>query len=477
MKTAVVIGGGLSGLQCGVVLSRNGYRVVVLEKDASLGGCLQTFRRGGFRFDTGFHYVGGLGEGESLYPLFRYFDLLDLGWVRMDEDCVDEIVLDGESFHLPSSHERFLRVLSERFPSQRKGLEEYVSTLRGIGEHIADAFEGKLSPAFSQGAYPFLCEHISDPLLRKVLSGSSVKIHLDPEALPLYVFGQTNNSFIQSAWRLRGGGSEIVDHLAGEILSLGGEIHRGSPVVSIDASDGRVDCVRTESLEISSPDVVVSSMHPVVTMSLLSDGAVRNIYRSRISSLGNSFGVFTCNIVLKEGAMDYLGRNIVVHAEGSDPWKVDLEGTGCVMVHFYPETYPDGSARALDLLCPMDGASLSQWFGTKVGARGEDYLALKERKAQECISLVSGRLPRLRDAISKVYTSTPLTYMDYTGTPNGSAFGILKDYHNIMGTILSPRTPLSNLYLTGQSLNLHGVLGTSMTSILTCSAILGRRIL
>ena len=36
-----------------------------------------------------------------------------------------------------------------------------------------------------------------------------------------------------------------------------------------------------------------------------------------------------------------------------------------------------------------------------------------------------------------------------------------------------PITPLPGLYLTGQNLGLHGVLGVSYTAVRTCSVILG----
>jgi phytoene dehydrogenase-like protein len=66
MKTAIVIGSGLGGLEVALILLRHGYEVTVLEKGRQAGGCLQSFVRDGRRFDTGFHYVGGLGEGEPL---------------------------------------------------------------------------------------------------------------------------------------------------------------------------------------------------------------------------------------------------------------------------------------------------------------------------------------------------------------------------------------------------------------------------
>ena len=98
MSDAVVIGAGLGGLLSGVILSRAGYRVTVLEKGARPGGCLQTFTRDGLRFDTGFHSVAGLEEGGPLERIFRPLGLMDLPWEHVEE--TDEIVLNGVSHRL-----------------------------------------------------------------------------------------------------------------------------------------------------------------------------------------------------------------------------------------------------------------------------------------------------------------------------------------------------------------------------------------
>ena len=67
-----------------------------------------------------------------------------------------------------------------------------------------------------------------------------------------------------------------------------------------------------------------------------------------------------------------------------------------------------------------------------------------------------------------------MTYSAYTHTPQGSAYGIRKDFNNPLTTILSVRTPIPNLLLTGQNLMLHGVHGVTMTALQTCAAILGQ---
>ena len=38
----IIIGSGLGGLECGAILSKEGYNVCVLEKNELFGGCFQT---------------------------------------------------------------------------------------------------------------------------------------------------------------------------------------------------------------------------------------------------------------------------------------------------------------------------------------------------------------------------------------------------------------------------------------------------
>ena len=70
----IIIGGGLGGLSCGVMLSKEGLNVCVLEQHHTIGGCLQSFKRDGYTLDTGMHYVGSLSEGQIMHQYFKYFD-------------------------------------------------------------------------------------------------------------------------------------------------------------------------------------------------------------------------------------------------------------------------------------------------------------------------------------------------------------------------------------------------------------------
>ena len=97
----------------------------------------------------------------------------------------------------------------------------------------------------------------------------------------------------------------------------------------------------------------------------------------------------------------------------------------------------------------------------------------KKNKTEKLLDVAECQFPGLRKSIQSVYAATPLSYRDYLGTQDGSLYGIVKDYKDPIKTIVAPHTRLPNFYLTGQNLNLHGILGASITALATCTALLG----
>ena len=76
--------------------------------------------------------------------------------------------------------------------------------------------------------------------------------------------------------------------------------------------------------------------------------------------------------------------------------------------------------------------------------------------------------PDIRSCIKSVHSSTPLTLRDYNATPFGTMYGFQKNKNNPLRTYIHTKTNIKNLYLTGQSVNLHGVLGVTISALLTC---------
>ena len=472
----VIIGSGLGGLQCAYMLAKKGKNVCVLERATLLGGCIQSFQRKGQTFDTGFHYVGGLDEGQPLHTLFSYFDLMGLNWKKMDP-LFDEVNINGQSFFFAQGHEAFYQTLAEQFPHQKENLKTYLSLLKNVGDHIfdsllpRDANQFYSTSLFARSAKAFIDETITDPLLRDVLAGCSLKMELTPN-LPLYTFAQINNSFIQSAYRMQGGGSTLAQKLANSIEQMGGTVRKRAAVTELIEQNGKLVAAIINGQERIEAEWFISNAHPVHTLSLVKESEMlRKIYRKRINNLPNTFGMFTANLLIKPNTIPYIGRNQYVY-KNANLWQYTEGKADRVLVSYYAPQ--EGSTvTQLDLLTPMSWNEVTQWADKPIGHRGEDYVAMKNAKTQACVEVVKSVLPQLEDSIEATFTSTPISYQTYTNTQNGSAYGIQKDFNSPMTTVLTPRTPIPNLLLTGQNLNLHGILGVSMTSCFTCAEIIG----
>ena len=468
----VIIGSGFGGLVCAHLLAKAGKRVLVLERQLQLGGCIQSYQRKGQAFDTGLHYVGGLGEGQKLNRIFSHLGLMRLPWHRLDPEGFDLVTIGEETFAFAEGYDQFVDKLATRFPKEREALQQYVQTLQQT-EAVAfgsnDAYQ-----LFGTCAYDYLTRTFNDPLLINVLSGSALKMELRQTSLPLFTFAHGNSSFIQSSWRLQGDGNLIVKSLIDDIHSFGGEVICQAEVDELIEKDGRIIAAHSTNGETYEGDVFISDIYPSLTFSLVKDSAVlRNLFRRRMSNMENTFGIFTASLMLKPDTLPYFNHNKFVYRQ-PNVWTFYEEpgSVGGLMISCrVPEegTY----ATQIDLLTPMPWRVCEPWAETQIGRRGADYLALKARYADECITLAETVIPGLREMISQTYTSTPLTYRDYTLTPNGSAYGVRRDCRNLVITMLSPRTPIPNLMLTGQNLMLHGLEGVSMTALLTCQEILG----
>lgn len=486
----IIIGSGLGGLQCGYILAKHGRKVLILERQQQPGGCMQSYKRKGQQLDTGMHYVGGLGVGDCLYSSFKYLGLMDLPWQHLDPTGFDRVTIGGRDFRYAEGHEAFVETLAKDFPHQRKGLQRYASTMNEVGSHLFDSIKPRnevdffTTSLFGQSAYEYLKDCFTDDLLMNVLCGSSLKMELNKETLPLYNFAQANNSFVQGSYRLIGDGNMIVDHLIRDIESMGGEVICNAGVEELIERDGQIVAARCENGETYEGDIFISDAHPAVTCDLVKESTkMKKVYRNRIHRLENTYGMFTLTLVLKPGQLKYFNWNQYIYQKPNvwDYYNDEGPVSGILISCRVPEDgqmvngqVVSGDARILDILTPLPWNKIEAWENTTVGHRGQEYLEMKQRLAEECIVLAEQFIPGLHSMIEAQYTSTPLSYRDYNLSPNGSAYGVRKDYHNPMMTLLSAKTPIPNLLLTGQSLTLHGLLGVTMTTLFTVAEIIGK---
>ncbi|MDR1056608.1 MAG: NAD(P)/FAD-dependent oxidoreductase [Prevotellaceae bacterium] len=483
----VIVGSGLGGLECATILSKEGYNVCVLEKNELFGGCFQTYKRKDRLLDTGIHYIGSLDDGQLMNQYFRYFGIMDkLKIQRLDTEGFDQIWFQGRKYDFSMGYDNFIERMAIYFPGEHKALIDYITMLKQVASLIS--IDNLKKGIIAQSGMAFFLKSVTDQLseitgnklLQNVLTGSSLLYGGLENTSNFYYHGMVNNSYIESAYRFVDGSMQVTNELINVIRKNGGTVRKRCEVNRFVVEDDEVTAVYLSNGERVEGKNFISNIHPRQTLELLDKNQyIKKAYVSRINSLSNSYGVFTLYLLMKNGTTPYVNKNYYIHAgesiwfQGADKHSGNID---TCMVSFKPGD-DKKSTDVITVMLPMYIDDLSPWIDTTAGKRGTDYEEFKQKYAQRILNHLKDRGLDYTGTIEHMYTTTPLSYRDYTGTADGSAYGIVKDFHNPQVCFVSPRTRLKNFYFTGQNMNVHGALGVTLTSMLTCAELLGHEYL
>lgn len=483
-----MIGSGLGGLLSAVLLAKEGMRVCVLEKNKQVGGCLQTFSLYKTVFDSCVHYIGGLGEGHTLNRIFRYAGIMDkLQLHAFDADGFDRIVFGDETIAYPQAvgRENFVAQLLPYFPDEKAALEKYLQTISDVTAHfplyhLRNGDAAEKATVAGLGLTEVLDSITSNKRLQNVLIGNNLLYAGIAGKTPFYLHALVMESYLHSAHKIMPGSSQIAKYLWQELQAHGGVIHRNTEVVQLAEEQGMIQYAATADGQRFYGRQFISNIHPAALLAITDSRLLRPAYRQRIQSLEQTASGYMLNLVLQPGMVPHRNHNLYWHRTGDALAATETKG-------LWPETYAlyfvedrkhPGYAESLSILTYMDPAMTAAWQQTQnhsgsMSERGDDYDLFKTHHSRLLLNQVLQQVPELQGHILAKSTATPLTYRDYTHTPGGALYGILKNIQEPAKTTIATRTRIPNLLLTGQNVNLHGVLGVSITAIATCAELVG----
>lgn len=481
---AVIVGSGLGGLECASILSKYGYRVCVLEKNTKLGGTLHSFKRYGCEFGTGMHYIGSLDEGQVTHKLFKYLGILDKIKVKkMDTHGFDRFTIDGKDYKYAMGKQAFIETLSSYFPRNKTEIHNYYDDIEATASKVdvfnlqpLRQFDIRSNDALNTNAYLKIKSVTKHAELQNVLAALNFVYAGEKEKTPYYTHALVNKYYIDSAYKLIDGSYQIATSLADNIKEAGGEIFIKEKVTNFNSQDGRITSVKTESGLTIHGKQFISNIHPALTLNMLDNNLIRKAYRHRIMGLENTISAFSLHLKLKENTFKYLNYNYHFYKR-NDVWYPSYysEADWPAFYYFFVPVKTDTTTHTncISVHTYMKFSEVEKWKDLPIRQRGADYEDWKANKAEKLIQLVAEKFPELNGNIEGFNVSTPLTLRDYIGTPDGGMYGISMDYKSPMATYVAPKTKIPNLFFTGQNVSLHGMLGVSMSSLITCGEFLG----
>ena len=481
----VIVGSGIGGLASSLLLAMEGHKVLVLEKNHQIGGSLQVFSRDKVVFDTGVHYIGSLDEGETLHTIFKYLGIIDdLKMKRLDDDCFDMVRLsDGSVFKHGQGYDNFKKGMLSSFPNETKAIDLYLNKLKTVCKEfplynleVEEGFSYMDKPdLMSESAFEYIQSITDDVNLQSVLLGNGLLYAGDSKTTPIYVLALIMNSYLKGSYRMVNGGSQIAKLLTKRIHSLGGRVLKHQEVIDASYEDGKIISVKTKAGDEFYGKNFISNMHPRQTVEVFGKEKFRPAYRNRLRKLENTISSFMLYLSFHENSFPYLNYNVYSYSK-KEVWETVEYNKGqwpeALFICTSAVKEQGGFADSMSVMAYMDYKEVQKWDSTfntvaQSSDRGEEYAQFKKEKEEQVIKKLEEVYPDIRKSIKGIYCSTPLTYKDYIGTEDGSLYGIKKDYNSIMHSKINTKTRVPNLFLTGQNLVFHGVLGATIGALVS----------
>ncbi|MEM8550277.1 MAG: phytoene desaturase family protein [Verrucomicrobiota bacterium] len=250
MSPAVVIGGGLGGLSAAIHLRVAGHDVLLLEKNATLGGKCNHMEWEGFQFDTGPslltlpHILDGVFTAAGK----NRADYLEL--IRLAPACRYTFA-DGTRFDAPGDIDGFRAAVAKTFPEDCAALDKFLrdgQTLWDISGpmflfnrfRLSNAFRvgplkalRGLSALMPQSLEQALKKQFRDPRLIQLFSRYATYNGSDPVRTPATFNVIAHAEMAYGSWHCMGGMVAMVRALEKLARDIGVDIQTETEVASL----------------------------------------------------------------------------------------------------------------------------------------------------------------------------------------------------------------------------------------------------
>jgi all-trans-retinol 13,14-reductase len=503
----IVIGSGAGGLTTAALLALTGQRVLVLERHAVLGGCLQSFERQGFEWDVGLHYIGEVHRPSSW--LYRLFDKVTRGqmqWAPMPE-VYNRVVIDGRSYDHVAGAEAYKQRLKDYFPDEAPAIDRYVELVQqatraakafyaeralpsSVPEALAAQARGPMQPFVERTVLQVMDELTDNAELKTVWCANYGDYCNSPAEASFAVHALVLHHYLEGASYPVGGAPRIASAMAETVRQAGGACLVGAEVSRLALHDGQVVGVETADGTRLHGRRVVSAIGIDQTLPLLAqaDPGLVEPLAAQSAGLGTTqcFTVLNVGLDAANGELGMHPGNLWLHPSNdirrnlaqyhADPWKQPLPL--CFITHpsqrdpSWNERRPGRST--MDVCGLTDWSLFERFAGTGWMRRGAEYEDLKARMTQSLLDLALQHFPQIRGRIAIAELATPLTFNHFLNRSRGNFMGYEQTPRRFAQRWMRAIAPVKGLYFSGQDVTSAGVSGAMLGGLVAASAVLGR---
>ena len=507
---AIVIGSGIGGLTTAASLAKLAKkRVLVLERHYTAGGFTHTFRRPGYEWDVGIHYIGEMTHPKAMGR--RMFDFLTDGALQWEDmgDVYDRIILGDDVYDFVKGYENFRARMHGYFPQDKEAIDRYlekvVSTVKkaqlffvekAVPPVVSTLFGGMMRrPTLKEATRTtreVLEEITQNQELIGVLTGQFGDYGLVPAKSSFFIHCMVAAHYFRGAAYPIGGASRIAETILPTIEAAGGEVLTNAEVDQILVRDGKAIGVRLEDGHELRAPIIVSNAGVINTFEKLlpAEVASEHGWAEKARRVGPSIAHLSLYIGL-EGTTEELGLqkpNLWVyrdhrHEANFEAFEKDMSAPLPVVYLSFPSAKdPDFNRRhpgksTIEAITLGPATPFDRWKNTSWKKRGAEYEELKASLSERLLDTLYKHAPGTRGKVDIAELSTPLTTTNFAGHPEGAIYGLNHTPERYQQRWLRPRTPVKGLFLTGADVVSAGLMGGMMGGFVCASAVLKGNVL
>jgi len=429
-KKVIIIGGGIAGLSAGIYAQKCGFDVTILESHSLAGGNCTSWKRKGYLFEGGMHWLTGSDLSSPIHKLWRYTGALDDNVkMRCDEPFYEydhhgiriklfRDVLQTEQHWLeiaPQDEKEIRRLCG--YMRKLKGLSMPVTDLRGVKvtkkNHppLSLLFKGisafsimRKTSKISRNEYVQRFSH--EGLRKMICSLTAEESGIMPLVFTMGILASGDGGFPE------GGSLPFAKRMADTFTSLGGEIRYNTRADQVVVENGRAVGIISGDVCLDADAVIITADTMQIDHLFVTPPKAPWLDKMREVTLP------TMNVLLSLGInadlSAYPHRYVWALKE---PIKLDTQTYEEMGINNYAgdSVYSPEGKTALTTM--LSGDTYDFWKRAKENGT---YVEEKQKVADAVIAALTAQFPEIDGKVEVVDVATPLTYERYCANWKGS---------------------------------------------------------
>lgn len=475
MTKLIIVGGGIAGLVAGVYARQSGMETTILEMHSIPGGNSTSWRRKGYLFEGGMHWLVGSKEGTALNQAWKEVGALQENNPVYYKDPFITYLHQGEKICLYRDVDKLRDHFMKVSPEDKAAINQLVKDIKAVRKvsmPMMDVKGAKVKYKSSFSIKEIMKMLSALPSMNKAGKITNIEYaskfkHPGIRTLLENIVGDKNYTASSVLFTLgglsigdsgypKGGSLQMAQNIANTYTSLGGEIKYNTKVDQVIVKDGKATGVIVNGV-VHEADAVIVTMDALSAVHTLFDQPLQDSWVQDMKDTTELAASTFISLGVKTD-LKHLPESMLFPLE--EP--ITMMGITYSYLGFYNYANfkgyaPEGSTAMTSVLL---GDSYLEW--KKVKEEG-NYQAKKEEIAKIIIEKLNTFIPETKDKVEVYDVATPLTYERYCGTYHGSWMSVMYPGMKQQQYPLKSNT-VKQLYFAGQRMVRPGGLPVALST-------------